>query len=892
MSDSFANLWNSSAPSKPATSPQTLGSSQGATSPANGARRPQYDAFSILASSGSSTSSSRAQTPATSTSLSIKSAPKMATALSSSGSDAFSGLLSGTLGGASNDAGLSIAARTAKAEAEKRAALVKQQEVAQKQASAWAGLDSLGGPPSVRSPLQPSTPQPDDGDWLFGSVVTSTANASKLQPAQPSTTQPIQGDDWSLDSLITQPANPSTLVSSSQPKSIWDLDEFEHSSIPDAVSQSASQHNPSRSNTPGDFDFGDREDGPHGIDLQDDDDLLGILGKPARPNPQRSSSAVSTRSASQANLRRSRPSSPPPHLIGQIVEIGFTPEQARIALAATDNGEDVQAALETLLAQTGDSGATPPVRRQSRPTEDEWGEFDHRRRINYDDDDDDDDDRTPTQRRPSEEPRRPPPNRSQSSQQRSTLTEGSYQQHADKLIAQASEIGLNVFNRANILWKQGKEKAQKAYEERQAAAKAASSTSREPGRPRWLDDSVTKGQTPSRLEGKESLEGLPSQMAAAPNPAQRQRRPGPQSIPPEPAETGDLLVVEASTFYKSPFRRGVPAIPATSAPSMPSPAPVAQRKTIPASPASLSASAKHRVAGTEMFKLGRYAEAEASYTSAISQLPESHLLLIPLLNNRAVTRLKTGDTSGTVEDCTTVIAAIGSSYHPLREAKVTEESHGSNVNLGDSLVKAWRRRAEAYEAKEKWSLALQDWQAIIAADFAGPTRKDAIAGSVRCRKMVDAGGQASLSSALPSTSQSRVRRKPASRPVPKAGPTAPSEALNRLKQANKDAEAEDQARYELKDSVDSRLMAWKGGKESNIRALISSLENVLWPELGWQKVSMAELVSPNQVKIRYTKAIAKLHPDKLNSRNTTVEQRMIANGVFGSLNDAWNAFQS
>ena len=31
---------------------------------------------------------------------------------------------------------------------------------------------------------------------------------------------------------------------------------------------------------------------------------------------------------------------------------------------------------------------------------------------------------------------------------------------------------------------------------------------------------------------------------------------------------------------------------------------------------------------------------------------------------------------------------------------------------------------------------------------------------------------------------------------------------------------------------------------------------------------------------------------QLNARNTTVEQRMIANGVFGSLNDAWNAFQS
>jgi hypothetical protein len=45
---------------------------------------------------------------------------------------------------------------------------------------------------------------------------------------------------------------------------------------------------------------------------------------------------------------------------------------------------------------------------------------------------------------------------------------------------------------------------------------------------------------------------------------------------------------------------------------------------------------------------------------------------------------------------------------------------------------------------------------------------------------------------------------------------------------------------------------------------------VLWPELGWQKVGMAELVSSNQVKIRYTKAIAKLHPDKVRSFLSTL----------------------
>ena len=94
-------------------------------------------------------------------------------------------------------------------------------------------------------------------------------------------------------------------------------------------------------------------------------------------------------------------------------------------------------------------------------------------------------------------------------------------------------------------------------------------------------------------------------------------------------------------------------------------------------------------------------------------------------------------------------------------------------------------------------------------------------------------------------------------------PAAPSQALNRVREANEAAEAEDEAKHQLKDAVDARLTTWRAGKENNIRALIASLDTVLWPELGWQKVGIHELVSPSQVKIRYTKAIAKLHPDKV-----------------------------
>ena len=136
-------------------------------------------------------------------------------------------------------------------------------------------------------------------------------------------------------------------------------------------------------------------------------------------------------------------------------------------------------------------------------------------------------------------------------------------------------------------------------------------------------------------------------------------------------------------------------------------------------------------------------------------------------------------------------------------------------------------------------------------------RSEAISGIGRSRKMLN-----------PEPEQAAVKpkRPPVKRPPPKPvtkGPTPPSEALSKLRAATDAAEAEDQAKHELKDVVDAKVGAWRGGKEQNIRALIASLENVLWPELNWQKVGMHELVTPNQVKIRYTKAIAKLHPDKI-----------------------------
>lgn len=59
-------------------------------------------------------------------------------------------------------------------------------------------------------------------------------------------------------------------------------------------------------------------------------------------------------------------------------------------------------------------------------------------------------------------------------------------------------------------------------------------------------------------------------------------------------------------------------------------------------------------------------------------------------------------------------------------------------------------------------------------------------------------------------------------------------------------------------------MEWIEGKERNIRALLSTMHTVLWAgETKWKPVGMADLVTPEQVKKVYRRAVLVVHPDKV-----------------------------
>ncbi|PPR01885.1 hypothetical protein CVT24_001354 [Panaeolus cyanescens] len=876
---------------------------------------------------------------------------------------------------------------------------------------AWAGLDSLaGGSLGLGSRIKPQpaassipsltksagTAQTalDDDDWGLGDF--GTASSTK-----PTTT------------AATHAVAPTATRNTSSSKSLWDLGDFASPSPapstsshikPPQATQPISRTGSAQSQTKAkpkaddfgifdspedDFDFGNREDGYQqpgrsksgrggglldfdqddddeggGIFLADErtsgrggdeDDILGMLAKPVeevksttRTPATPSSSHRSPPPAAASRAQAGRTPSPPPHLIGQLVEMGFPVVDARTALLITmkqdGSGFDVAAAAENLLGgQSSGRQGVSSVRREERPPQ---------RPI-------EDAPRGPPKgRREREREREERERRKQREQAGDGDVVADIQIQADKLIAQASEIGLNVFSKASAFWNQGKEKVVKAYEERQSGAEGSQRAGyggggggRSDGRPKWMtrdgDDHDTEPVFDSGFKDDTSPPNSAKAMFGERGPPRRADRVKRPSTPPPQLHSQNVQEPEIDLFSSSeptpsasrapppPNRRPQAASRAPSFTPTQAPPPPPLRSLVSASPSSISAALKHRNSGTEAFKLGQFGSAVEAYTLAIQSLPAGHLLLVPLYNNRALGRLKTGEHKAAGEDAGRVISLIlgetvteesfdptagdssansakaGSwspaSEHPsilqAAQAKANgggwEHAQGLGVDLVDGFVKAVKRRAEAWEGREKWQEAGRDWELLAGALWVGDAvKKEAVRGAGRCRNMASGGGSApSVSNGAVGGSggaaPSRQAVKP--KPKPKPIPVQTSNAALRAHQATtRQAEEEDNQKHALKDVVDAKLAAWRTGKETNIRALLASLDLVLWEELlkGVKVGGLSELVMPAQVKKGYMKAIARVHPDKLNASNSTLEQRMLANGVFGTLNEAWIAFQA
>ena len=653
----------------------------------------------------------------------------------------------------------------------------------------------------------------------------------------------------------------------------------------------------------------DEDDDPFGLDqlktsipvtgsaeprrLDDDDDILGLLAKPAEsiPKPTRKPSA----------LKAPHPAAHPQDLaVAELVDMGFSLEKARQALETTESGTDVQVAVGYLLNQ-----AHSESRPQSRPRRDglEASNVETERLGSS-----------------ASQAEKAPADIAAELSTKFLKTAGSFWKQSTKKIQQAVEEFNSDSDSSQPKWMREPDRKTQPKEDEagmvrrrrrsSAARREASATDealmletarpeprRPAGRTRFDDSSANTSRdhspaVPSRL--REGLSAKPTFVRPQRSPeasrpvlsraaveeqasqayvSSARRRKAPVT-PPLSASEPDLL---NTTFSPKPALRQPSDLAKPKAPAKTVIRPKAPQRTIPSTSAiALKASHSHREAGNAHFKRGDYSAAHASYSTALSHLPQNHPITIILLTNRALTSLKVGEPK-------TAIVAADSAMKLAGPAK----GEGEVVDLGtgdqpkpmrEYYGKALMRKAEALEQMERWTDAASVWREAVESGHGGAT---SIQGRARAER-----------AANPSTKPPIARKAasvPARRPAPISQKNSAA-AVQALRAANAAAEKADDEKFALADSVDAKLTAWKGSKADNLRALLGSLDIVLWPEAGWKKISMADLVLPNKVKIQYMKGIAKVHPDKIPTTATT-EQRMIAGAVFSTLNEAWDKFK-
>jgi len=119
-----------------------------------------------------------------------------------------------------------------------------------------------------------------------------------------------------------------------------------------------------------------------------------------------------------------------------------------------------------------------------------------------------------------------------------------------------------------------------------------------------------------------------------------------------------------------------------------------------------------------------------------------------------------------------------------------------------------------------------------------------------------------------------------------------AKALAEKNERDLQAQWEQEERHRIGESLDFEIKRWAAGKEGNLRALLSTLQYILWPECGWRPISLTDLITAASVKKEYRKATLCIHPDKVQQKGANLQQKYIAEKVFDLLKEAWNKFNS
>lgn len=325
-----------------------------------------------------------------------------------------------------------------------------------------------------------------------------------------------------------------------------------------------------------------------------------------------------------------------------------------------------------------------------------------------------------------------------------------------------------------------------------------------------------------------------------------------------------------------PPPKAATATAATAAAAAPTPPTQQQPKTTTTSDPATFFADKERKEGNFLFNKNQFPEAEAAYTLAIDALPPGHSELVLLSNNRAAARLKQNKYHECLSDCAVAIDVARA------QIATTQKSGDKTATTWKSqMAKALYRKACALEGLHLFEAAIAVYEEYVRLDGSRSSAQVS-QGIMRCQQALSAKKQQPPPQPprpknneplwKPTTDMSAFPDIDFNMFIPtKQTPDQKanleeinkSKAVKEMREREKKREAEEAERLSKEDKVSAQLMVWKRGKDRNLRALLGSLESILWPGVQWKAMTMGELLEPRKCKVAYMKAIAKVHPDKV-----------------------------
>lgn len=637
---------------------------------------------------------------------------------------------------------------------------------------------------------------------------------------------------------------------------------------------------------------------------EDDDNPLGILSQPAQPAQQTRKESppipVSTNQDRKTyhETKLMLGEEEEEKMIIQLIDMGFSLQESKFAIEAT-GGNDLQSAVD-LLVQNSEAAQrhepTNPSVQQQQSTEISQTE---RARMNLFGEED-----VPCSRQNQRQ--QPETHQRVRQEQKAVEGEAEVQFQTEKIVMQAQEFGGFLYKNATSFLKTGRQKVTKAvgdWQEQQRTQRLNQMQEEQGGpiRPKWMTEGEvevspsyaekfaddTDSDNEEDMEAKRKkiqdlrrLQELKQrEMASAAHKARQQQNLHKETI----FREEEVYVSPSRRRGNTPISSGrstphsngsvavqkqQPTPPSQQSPVTRSVTPEKNKRTRPIVNASSDIMAKANEArnqGNEMFKLGQFGEAEEAYTRAIEILPTGHDHQVLLSNNRAMARLKTGNYKKCVEDCDSAISLAKQSGNG------SSKSEEILIQWRDQIVKSLYRKAEALEHIEKYKDALSTYDELV--KFEGTSKPKINQGMARCRQALKPKEVTHPRKAAPAAPQQNKEdfmsmfdpSTTSSSPISAASVDElnKSKAVTAMRAKAAKQEAEDTEKLEKTDDVNARLLAWKAGKEQNLRALLATLDTLLWPGAQWKGAQMSELINPKKCKMTYMKAIGKVHPDKV-----------------------------